>query len=108
MSYTQNVRDAAAAPKRDPLWLRTWYWPLYIVVAILGFAIPEAIAIVSKGDGGTKSDKWREWLGVGANNQSKDLRVGWGILAAVLILFAIWFPVHLREWWPWERGVFGS
>jgi hypothetical protein len=25
------------------------------------------------------------------------------VLTSGLVLFAVWFPVHLRNGWPWER-----
>lgn len=88
---------------RDPGWLRT-HWRAFTALAALlllvGFGVPEAVAIVHPGVGGTYSEVLRSWLG------TEDGGAGWGwwALTAVLVTFAVWFPVHLRRWWPWERG----
>jgi hypothetical protein len=85
-------------PRRDPGWLRRW-WPLGLVIAALAFAVPETIAIVAPGEGGTLSEMTREWLGT----ESGGVTAGWVVLTVLLGGFAVWFPVHLRRGWPWER-----
>lgn len=86
--------------RRDPGWLRRW-WPLALVLAALGFAVPEAIALADDGRGGTLSEMSREWLGVAPDGTGGA--VGVTVLTLVLAGFAVWFPLHLRRWWPWER-----
>lgn len=86
--------------RRDPQWLRRW-WPLWLAVVALGFAVPETVALVSGGDGGTLSEMTREWLGLAPDGAG--MTVGWVVLTVILAGFAVWFPVHLRRGWPWER-----
>lgn len=86
--------------RQDPGWLRVW-WPMFVVLGALAFAVPETIALVAPGDGGTLSEMTREWLGIAADGTGGT--VGWVILTVVLGGFAVWFPVHLRRGWPWER-----
>ena len=88
--------------RQDPGWLRA-HWRAFTVLAalllVVGFGVPEAIAIVHPGEGGTYSEVLRGWLG------TEDGGAGWGwwLLTAILAGFAVWFPIHLRSWWPWER-----
>lgn len=86
--------------RRDPGWLRVW-WPLFLVLAALAFAAPETIALVDPGDGGTLSEWTRDQLGIATDGTGGT--VGWVVLTVVLAAFAVWFPVHLRRGWPWER-----
>ena len=96
--------------RRDPAWLRRW-WPLWLALVVLGFAVPETVALVSTGEGGTLSEMTREWLGLDPDGAGTT--VGWVILTVILAGFAVWFPVHLkkgwwyerprRKGWPWER-----
>ena len=85
---------------RDPGWLRRW-WPLWLAVVALGFAVPETVALVSTGDGGTLSEMTREWLGMSPDGTGGT--IGWVVLTVLLAAFAVWFPVHLRKGWPGER-----
>lgn len=85
-------------PARDPQWLRR-YWPAGLAVALLAFVGPEAFAIVSDGEGGTLSEWSRDQLGTSDGQAT----AGWWTLTGVLAAFAIWFPVHLRRGWWWER-----
>lgn len=93
------VDAATEVVARDPGWLRR-YWPVGLAVAALAFVGPEAFAIVSDGDGGTLSEWTRDQLGTSEGQAT----AGWWALTAVLAAFAVWFPVHLRRGWPWERG----
>lgn len=102
----RDLRTAAIAGEllppapvaRDPGWLRR-YWPVGLAVAALAFVGPEAFAIVSDGEGGTLSEWSRDQLGTSTGQAT----AGWWTLTAVLAGFAVWFPVHLRRGWPWER-----
>jgi len=85
---------------RDPGWLRRW-WPFYLVLGALAFAVPETVALASPGDGGTLSEMTREWLGISPDGTGGT--IGWAVLTVALAGFAIWFPVHLRKGWWWER-----
>jgi hypothetical protein len=101
---TQAHNDSPALPAvpppplRDPGWLRR-YWPVGLAVAALAFVGPEAFAIAYQGDGGTLSEWTRDQLGTSDGQAT----IGWWALTAVLAGFAVWFPVHLRHGWPWER-----
>lgn len=72
-----------------------------MVLVALGFAVPETVALVSTGEGGTLSEMTREWLGMSPDGTGGT--IGWTVLTVVLAGFAVWFPVHLRKGWPWER-----
>lgn len=85
-------------PRRDPGWLRHW-WPLYLVLVALAFAIPETVGVVSSGEGGTLTEMTQEWLGVDEGATT----VGWVVLTVLIAGFAVWFPIHLRSGWWWEK-----
>lgn len=70
-----------------------------MVLVALGFAVPETIALVSTGEGGTLSEMTREWLGV----DDGQITVGWVVMTAAVAGFAVWWPGHLLKLWPWER-----
>lgn len=98
----ENVTEAKEVAKSDPAWLN-WYWPIFTVVALLAFAIPEAIGIINEGKGGSYTESIKKWLGVDPSKTSR--RVGSTIFIAALVLFTIWFVPHITEWpasWPWE------
>lgn len=84
--------------KQDPRWLRT-YWPVGLALAMLAFAGPEAFGIIADGEGGTLSEWSRDALGTSQGAAT----AGWWTLTALLAAFAVWFPLHLRKKWPWER-----
>lgn len=86
--------------RRDPGWLRRW-WMLYLALVALGFAVPETIALIHAGDGGTLSEASRDWLGISPDGTGGA--VGWTALTVALVGFAAWYVGHLRKWWPWER-----
>lgn len=86
--------------RHDPGWLRRW-WPLWLALLGLGFAIPETVALLYPGDGGTLSEMTREWLGLGPDGGG--VTAGWVVLTVALAGFAVWFPAHLLKLWPWER-----
>jgi len=90
--------EPAPVAGRDPGWLRR-YWPVGLAVAGLAFVGPEAFAIVHDGDGGTLSEWSRDQLGT----SSGQATAGWWTVTGLLAAFAVWFPVHLRRGWPWER-----
>jgi hypothetical protein len=89
---------AVPPPAQDPQWLRR-YWPVGLAVAALAFVGPEAFAIISQGEGGTLSEWTRDQLGTSDGQAT----AGWWTLTALLAAFAVWFPIHLRRGWPWER-----
>lgn len=84
--------------RRDPGWFRR-YWPIGLAVAGLAFAGPETAAILINGEGGTLSEWSRDQLGT----TDGQATAGWWALTAALAAFAVWFPVHLRRGWWWER-----
>jgi hypothetical protein len=103
----REIRTAAIAgellpptpvPRRDPGWFRR-YWPIGLALAGLAFAGPETLAIILDGEGGTLSEWTRDQLGTSDGQAT----AGWWTLTAALAAFAVWFPIHLRRGWPWER-----
>jgi hypothetical protein len=95
-----ELQHAKEVAKLDPKWLRTWFWPLWLSLIAVTFAVAEGIAIVHKGDGGTLSERTRHWLGIEPGAQGT--RGWWAALVAALVIFVIWFSGHLLHWWPWE------
>lgn len=85
-------------PRRDPGWLRL-YWPVWLALVVLTFAVPETIAIIASGDGGTLSEMTREWIGTTEGQAS----AGWIVMTVVAGGSAVWWIGHTRSWWPWER-----
>lgn len=88
--------------RQDPGWLRMW-WPLFLVLGGLAFAVPETIALVAPGDGGTLSEMTREWLGIAPDGTGGT--VGWVILTVILGGFAIWVIASsvVGCWWRSSR-----
>lgn len=101
MSVRAELAAAKEEVREDPRWLRTWFWPAWLTVLAVSFAVAETWALVHPGRGGTMSERKREWLGI--HGKDKDIRVGWAVMTVALAVFAVWYPVHLMEWWPWER-----
>jgi hypothetical protein len=65
-----------------------WYWPFWLIV---GFGVPEAIALVSKRQGDTLSERLRNWGGTEENPKGKLVRLRrLGLLAALA-----WLSVHV-------------
>lgn len=87
------------ARQDDPGWAR-WYWPAFLIITALGFAVPEAVAIASPRKADTLSERMRAWLGIEPSRKRR--RWAWSALTLVLVVFTIWFPAHLMQWWPWE------
>lgn len=85
-------------PGRDPGWLRL-YWPVWLALVVLTFAVPETVAIVASGEGGTLSEMTREWIGTTEGQAS----AGWVAMTVVAGGAAVWWIGHTRSWWPWER-----
>lgn len=87
---------------RDPAWLRT-YWRWFTVgiaaVLLLGFGIPETIAIINPGQGGTYTEVIQDGLGISQG----AVTGGWVALTVLLVGFVAWFLPHLQGWWPWEK-----
>lgn len=97
-----ELKQAKDTAKNDPKWLR-WYWPVFTVVALLAFAIPEAVGIIKRGKGGT----YTEWIkrAIGVDPPKKTKRVGATLFTVALAVFAVWFGPHITGWpivWPWE------
>lgn len=88
--------------RADPSWLRRW-WPLFTALAalvlVVGFGGPETVAVADSGIGGT----YTEWIQDALGTADGDATWGWWVLTGGLVLFTVWFPVHLRNGWPWER-----
>lgn len=89
----QQARD-------DPAWLRT-FWPIWLAVLAVGFAVAETVAIVSPGKGGTLTERIKRWLGV--DPPAPRRRAASVAFVVALAGFAIWFGPHIVASWPWER-----
>lgn len=93
--------------RRDPSWLRA-YWRWFTVgiaaVLLLGFGIPETIAIIDPGRGGTYTEVIQDGLDI----PEGSVTGGWVLLTALLTLFVAWFVPHLQGWWPWEKDPGGE
>lgn len=85
----------------DPAWLE-WFWVGWLVLLAGGFAFAETWAIVSRGRGGTLSEKTRKWLGVDPPRPRR--RAALLTFSAALVLFTVWFVPHIvaRGFWSWE------
>ena len=67
----------------------TWYWALWIVV---GFGIPEVVAIVRKQRGDTFSEKTWRWFSL---HGSKGNLTKWGAVRRFAFLsFWAWLTMH--------------
>lgn len=78
----------------DPAWL-DWFWPAWLIVLAGGFVFAETWALISRGRGGTLSEKTRRWLGVEPRRPWRR----WTLLGLTVVLlgFAAWFPLHIAE-----------
>lgn len=98
----RELAEAREQARRDPAWLRT-FWPVWLALLALGFAVAETIAIVNPGKGGTLTERVRLWLGV--DPPAPRRRGSAGAFAAVLLALAVWLVPHMTDWpwsWPWE------
>lgn len=85
--------------RRDPGWFRL-YWPLLLLVGVPAlFGVPQGLALWFPGAGGTASEWTRDVLGVAGGAPGARF---WVFLTCWIAL-ALWFPLHLLRWWPWER-----
>lgn len=88
--------------KRDPGWLRTywkWFTATLLAVFVVGFGIPEIVGIANPGVGGTYTESIQDWTGI----PEGAVTGGWIGITMLLAGLAVWFPVHLQGWWPWEK-----
>lgn len=64
-----------------------WYWPVFLLI---GFGVPEAIALKNSRPGDTLSEKVREWFGTNKNAKGPAIKLRrFGLLAAMA-----WLSVH--------------
>lgn len=71
----------------------SWYWALWLVV---GFGVPECIALLNKDYGDTLSDTVWSWFGVFRDQAPWH----WGVLHFLLAAFMVWLTCHFvfRIW----------
>jgi len=78
----------------------TWgltYWPIYLIIASLGFLVPEIYALFT-GHQNTLSDyAWQE-LDIRTNFHHT---LAWGLSQAAWVLFAVVITFHI--WYRWLR-----
>lgn len=105
LSVRAELRQAREVARQDdPRWL-TVFWPLWLAVLALGFAVAETVGVVSKGKGGTLTERVKLWLGVDPPKPRR--RWAAGVFLAALALFAVWFGPHISGWpftWFWESS----
>ena len=65
-----------------------WYWPVWVAVLAISFAIPEAVAIRNRTPGDTLS----EWTRARWKTYTKGGRWVWLLAWAA---FAFWFGLHI-------------
>ena len=70
-----------------PDWLFSWYWVVWLVI---GFAIPEAIALARNKDGDTLSERVRVWFATEKTPKGKLVTVRRVVLLAAMA----WLTVH--------------
>lgn len=73
-----------------------WYWLGGIVAILIGFAIPEAIAIRNKQGGDTLSENIRRWFRTDTPGGGKSWFAVWLTLVGVLV----WLYGHIERLWP--------
>ena len=71
---------------------------------VCGFAVPQTVALVAgePGDGfvaGTFSETLGGWLGT----SSGAATVAWVVFTVLVLVGALWWTVHARLGWWWER-----
>jgi hypothetical protein len=71
----------------------SWYWAAWIVV---GFAIPETIALIANPDNTLSDQVWR-WFGV----QQGASIWHWSVLHIALLGFMVWLTIHFA-WGIWR------
>lgn len=98
MSVRAELGRAREVTRQDAGFLRTWYWPVFLAAAAVAFVVPEVIALVDPGRGGTLSEWTRRALGV----QPAAPRRRWAAagFAGGLLLFVAWFVPHILWDWP--------
>lgn len=72
------------------------YWLAFLVTALVGFAIPEAVAITRKQSGDTLSENIRRWLRTDTPGGGLSWLAVWTTLLAVVV----WLGGHILEIWP--------
>ena len=74
----------------------THWWPLWLVLAFLGFIIPELIAVKNKVPGDTLSERLRAWFHVDTPGGGASWLAVWLVLEGTLV----WLLGHIHGWWP--------
>lgn len=64
-----------------------WYWPVWLVI---GFGIPEALALARTRDGDTLSERVRMWFGTKRNPSGPMVQ----LRRVVLLAAMAWLTVH--------------
>lgn len=64
-----------------------WYWPVWLLI---GFGIPEAIALVRTGKEDTLSERVRQWFGTSKNPKGMMVQARRVALLAAMA----WLTVH--------------
>lgn len=72
------------------------YWLAWLGAIIVGFAIPEADAILNKQDGDTLSENIRRWL----HTDTPGGGITWLVVWLHLLAGFVWLLGHILRWWP--------
>jgi AcrR family transcriptional regulator len=72
------------------------WWPLWLVLVLAGFAVPEFLAIRNKVRGDTLSERLRAWFHVDTPGGGASWLAVWSALAVTLG----WLLGHIAGWWP--------
>jgi hypothetical protein len=84
--------------RQDPGWLRV-YWPVLLLAGVpILFGIPQGLALVWPGVGGTASEWTRDVLGVTDGPTAR-----FWVFLALWSTLAVWFPIHVLKGWWYER-----
>ena len=72
------------------------YWPYYLILASLMFAVPEGIAIATRQWADTLSDYSRAQLHVGVGFANNGVHtVAWWASIIVWLVFVVWITIHI-------------
>lgn len=80
----------------------TWgasYWPWYLIAAMLGFLIPEIVALITH-SGNTLSNYSRTLLNVKVGEHLSAHDAAWALTLGSWLVVTIWLTGHIWfDWW---------
>lgn len=72
------------------------YWLIWLGAILLGFAVPEGVAVARRQWADTLSDNLRVWFRVRTAAGARRWLVAW----SSLLLVWVWLLGHILNWWP--------